>query len=146
MNGQEEQNSFEALSEMLQNLSIANEEDRKQLLIQAKIHLLAPDASSRFKNPLERGDFSVIFDCLTCQDKTVVKSACEILSRVFEFVDAEVIVGKYGDLLQKGLSHPLPEVKEVILKVMNKSLAHDKQTLLSHQRYKINLKSIKTLF
>lgn len=125
------------LSDMLQKLSIATEEERKVLLGQAKPHLLAPDASMKFKKLLETGDFSVIFDCMNSSDKNMVTATCDILSRIFEFVDSHLIIEKYGDLLKRGLNHPVPEVKEVILVVMNKSLQHCKNIdypLLNHQR------------
>merc|ERR1719232_2553061 len=107
---------------MLEKLSIASEEERKSLLNKARPFLLAPDAGSKYKKYLESGDFSVIFDCFNSADKHVVQATCEILSRIFEFVNSDIILEKYSDFLNRCLSHPKHHVKEVILKVMNKSI------------------------
>ena len=126
------------LADMLQKLSIATEEERKSLLIKARPFLLAPDASTKYKKYLENGDFSIIFDCLNSADKQVVQSTCEILSRIFEFVNPNVILDKYSDFLNRCLTHPNHHVKEVILEVMKKSLGENPEVegeLLRHQRY-----------
>ena len=133
----EEEDSTATVADMLQKLSIASEEERKSLLTKARPFLLAPDAGSKYKNYLENGDFSVIFDCFNSADMHVVQATCEILSRIFEFVNSDVILEKYTDFLNRCLSHPNPSVKEVILTVMNKSLSRTSETegeLLRHQR------------
>ena len=133
----EEEDSTATVADMLQKLSIASEEERKSLLNKARPFLLAPDAGSKYKNYLENGDFSVIFDCFNSADKHVVQATCEILSRIFEFVNSDVILEKYTDFLSRCLSHPNPDVKGVILTVMNKSLDRTPEVegdLLRHQR------------
>ena len=117
-----EEDPTASVADMLQKLSIATEEERKSLLSKARPFLLAPDAGTKYKKYLENGDFSVIFDCLNSADKHVVQATCEILSRIFEFINPNVVLDKYSDFLNRCLTHPNHSVKEVILGVMNKSL------------------------
>lgn len=112
-----------SVSEMLEKLSIATDEERKELLEQARPHLLAPDAGFKFKQHLEQGNFSVIFQCLKTNDKTVVLATTEILSRIFEFIDPAIVMEKYSDFLLQGLEHDLPQVKEVMIGVINRCLS-----------------------
>ena len=122
------------VSEMLQKLSLASEEERKTLLNEARPYLLAPDASTRFKKHLENGNFAVIFDCLNSADKPMVKTVCEILSRVFDFVDSKVVIQQYHENLARALNHPMPEVKEVVLKVVIKGLEKDAEDLTTSKQ------------
>ena len=134
----EEDDSTASVADMLQKLSIATEEERKTLLSKARPFLLAPDAGAKYKRYLENGDFSVIFDCLNSADKHVVQTTCEILSRIFEFVSSKVVLEKYSEFLNRCLMHPNHQVKEVVLKVMIKSLGVNKEVdvdLLEYQRY-----------
>ena len=125
-----ENDPTELVSQMLNKLSIANEEEKKELLNEAKPYLLAPDASSNYKKYLEEKDFSVIFDCFNSANKDVIRTTCDILSRVFDFVEPNVIVEKYGKALDRALAHPAPEVKEVILKLL---LKIDTNTILQNE-------------
>ena len=117
------------VSEMLEKLCLATDEERKSLLNEARPHLIAPDASARFKEHLENPDFAIIFDCLNTADESMIKTTCEILSRVFDFVDSKVVIGKYDENLLRALKHPMSEVKEVVLKLLNKGLPFFKQAL-----------------
>jgi hypothetical protein len=116
------------VSDMLKQLSIATEEERKTLLEQARPHLFAPDASSKFKRHLESDNLAVIFDCLNAKDESTIIATCEILARVFEFVDTSVIMMKYPSFLQKGLDHKSSQVKEVMLLAMRKCLLSSEET------------------
>ena len=117
------------VSQMLEKLCLATDEERKSLLTEARPHLLAPDASARFKEHLENRDFAIIFDCLNTADESMIKTTCEILSRVFDFVDSKVVIGKYDENLLRALKHPMSEVKEVVLKLLIKGLPFFKQAL-----------------
>ena len=132
-----EDSSTEIVSDMLQKLSIANEAERKELLSEARPYLLAPDAPVKFKRHLESYNFSVLFDCVDSSDKLVVTTTCEILTRVFQFVDPILVVEKYGEALEKCLIHSNPQVKEVCLVFLNRFLSSqecNEATLLSHQK------------
>jgi len=141
-----EEDPTASVADMLQKLSIATEEERKSLLSKARPFLLAPDAGTKYKKYLENGDFSVIFDCLNSADKHVVQATCEILSRIFEFINPNVVLDKYSDFLNRCLTHPNHSVKEVILGVMNKSLGDNPEVegeLLRHQS--LTVKGVKCL-
>ena len=125
------------VSDMLENLCIANtEDDRKKLLEQARPHLLSPDASVKYKHHLEKHDIGVIFQCLNnSKDKHMIHTTCEILARICEFVDAGIIIEKYAQAHfhfddADEVNH---EVKEVLLKFINKSLEQHQTVLFNHQ-------------
>ena len=122
---------------MLQKLSIANEDERKSLLNQARPFVFAPDARTKFKRVLEERDFSIIFDCLlNTKDKTTATTSCDILSRVFEFVNTNLVIEKYNEKLQACLQSPNPAVKEVILSMLNRNIANSnsESKIFEHQK------------
>ena len=124
------------VSDMLKKLSIANEVEKKELLNEARPHLLAPDAL-KYKRNLENDNLSILFECLNSKDKQVITTTCDILSRVFQFIDATGVIEKYGDFLEKTLHHKDSEVKEVTLVFLNKYLLskdNREEILLSNQK------------
>ena len=132
-----EDNSTEMVSEMLQKLSIANDAEKKELLNEARPYLLAPDAPTKFKRQLENENWSTLFGCLNSKDKHVLSSTCDILSRLFQFVDPSLISEKYADCLEKSLNHSTSEVKEVTLVFLNRCLTNQDfahETLLSNKK------------
>ena len=125
------------VSDMLKKLSIANEVEKKELLNEARPHLLAPDASIKYKRDLENDNLSILFECLNSKDKQVITTTCDILSRVLQFIDAGGVIEKYGDFLEKTLHHKDSEVKEVTLVFLNKYLQskeNREEILLSNQK------------
>ncbi len=118
------------VAEMLRKLSIANEDERRDLLIDARAYLYAPDAGSKIKKDLESGDIAVIFDCLNSKEESGLKAACDILSRVFDFIDGSVLLQKYPSHLKRALSHPSTDVREMVLTGLKKSLNSQANVIL----------------
>ena len=50
-------------------------------------------------------DLVVVFDCLNTGNDQQIEVACEVIKYLLAFVDPEIVLQKYGELMRVGLDH-----------------------------------------
>jgi len=132
---------MEELTNILSNLSLSgNKSDFLAGVKPALSALTRADIATGIKDV----DLVVLFDCLNTDSSEQIESCIEVLQYLLSFIDPQIVLQRYGELMRLGLEHSNPAVVVLIIKQVQRC-ARDEELSVSIASHPIYLPSLRLL-
>jgi len=89
-------------------------------------------------------DLVVVFDCLNTGNDQQIEVACEVIKYLLAFVDPEIVLQKYGELMRVGLDHRNCQVGVLVLEQL-KRCARDEELAVKLSQHSIYLPAVRLM-
>lgn len=110
-------NNFEWFQSTIMELS--NDNNRTQLLSELKLTISALNIP-QLRLITHSLQLDIIFDCLNSSQKEQVTVACDVLAMLLLSLEPGVVFSQYEDSMRRALGHPVPCVKKLVIKELQR--------------------------